>query len=146
MIVPIHWLIRIGDGANFWRSSIYKIWSANSHFTSDKSFIKHVKQGDILWFVKTGGTIVAVATFRKLQERLLPLLSMTNEELGWYGDNTHISDYEIYYDNLFDIMSLGLKSGIKGACPKRKYNTKCQVNCPEVYQQIIRFAGIHRIV
>ncbi len=146
MAVPTHWLIRVGDAQNFWRSMRYKIWSANSRSTNDKGFMKHVKQGDILWFVKTGGQMVAVATFQKLQERLLPLLSLTNEELGWYGDDGTISDYEIHYDNLFDIMSLKLKSGIKGACPKRKYNDKCQVNCPAMYQQIVRFAGVQRVL
>lgn len=146
MCVPTHWLIRVGDAKNFWRSAeTHKIWSANSNSRNDKGFMKSVKQGDILWFVKTGGMLVAVATFQKLQERLLPLLSPTNEELGWEGDKGGVSDYEIHYDNLFDIRNIKENAGIKGACPKRKYNEKCQVNCPALYETIRYFAGVHRV-
>ena len=55
------WILRVGDGKNFIRSSKYRIWGINT-LTSPhgKNFVKNVKPGDRLWFVtsKSHGKIV----------------------------------------------------------------------------------------
>ena len=47
------WILRVGDGENFINSSKYKIWGIQSTNSFGKYFIKHVKIGDRLWFVKS---------------------------------------------------------------------------------------------
>jgi len=59
------WILRCGDGANLKNSSKYRIWGISSTVDTNKHFIKNVKPGDRLWFVKSRsqGKLVAVATY-----------------------------------------------------------------------------------
>ena len=47
------WLLRVGDGENFINSSRYRIWGIQSTSPANKHFIRNVKIGDRLWFVKS---------------------------------------------------------------------------------------------
>lgn len=85
-----HYILRVGDGNNFKNGSNVSIWAVNSR---NKSFLKKVKEGDKLWFVKNkekgdihNGKIIAVADFVSKNERVIgPLIAITpsNDELKW---------------------------------------------------------------
>ena len=61
----VDWILRCGDGENLKNSSKYRIWGISSKISTNKHFLKNVKPGDRLWFVKskTQGKLVAVATY-----------------------------------------------------------------------------------
>lgn len=135
------WILRVGDGFNFIRSSDHKIWGIQSSTSCNKGFLKNVKPGDRLWFVlrKSRGQILGVATYASHNERLFgPCIStLTNEELGWTGCGPDwTSDTEIHYKNLIWLNTNDLYTNIKGAVTIRKYNEKCKVNLPSVYDGI----------
>lgn len=145
-----HWILRVGNGENFINSSKYKIWGIQT-LTSPhgKNFIKNVKVGDILWFVKnkSQGKIIAVATFCYYNNRDFgPLIdiSMTNEELGWLNDETNwISNIEIHYNNLYGLNNCELLTNIKGPTTIRKYDKNCKINLPNEYNFIVKYSKIN---
>ena len=143
-----HWLIRIKDGKNFWNSSKYHIWSADSH--KEKKFLKHVKTGDILWFVtgKSSGHIVAVAVYENSVKRVtgpIVALTRTDEELGWDEEGAKY-DTEIHYSDLINIVSLNLLSRIQGQTNKRLYDCgTCAVDLPDEYTRIQRYRDIRPV-
>jgi hypothetical protein len=143
-----HWLLRIGDGDNFKKSSRKSIWGIDSTSRSgSKSFLKNVKEGDILWFVpsKTPSgpePLVAMATYTTAIKRITgPLIkhSLTNEELGWTEGNW---DMEIHYKNLKNISTCGLYPCIKAALVIRQYPCKCNVNLFEEYINIMKYSHV----
>jgi hypothetical protein len=140
--MPNHWLLRIGDGVHFNASSSKSIWGIQSKHTCSKHFLSTVKEGDILWFVKTNtkGKLVAVATFRSTNKRVLgPLipLTLTDAELGW--DTTPGDwDIEVHYKDLYNLTHLSLLSKIKSPGVIRLYNEKCMVNLIAEYPNIVR--------
>ena len=102
------WLLRVGNGQNFIRSSKFNIWGINT-LTGPfgKSFIKNVRNGDRMWFVTgdSNGKIIAVATYRSHNNRELgPLVNLTqsNADLGWTGGNW-TSDTEVHYTDLYNL-------------------------------------------
>jgi len=129
---PTHWVIRVGDGQNFWNSSPHRRWGTKGRTT--------IKPGDLMWFVtnKSNGHAIAVATFVSLNER--SYTTMTNKELGWTGDGEW--KYELQYDNLYDVSHLHLLTNIKGNNSIRKYNQNCQVNLPTEYGLIVRYSRV----
>lgn len=143
------WLLRVGNGENLKRSSKYKIWGINT-LTSPhgKYFVKNVKPGDRLWFVKSKsqGKILAVATYRSHNERIFgPLIdiSLSNEELGWTGSETVWTfNVEIHYTDLFGLDDSELLTHIKGALTIRKYDEKCSVNLAVEYSYIVRYSKV----
>ncbi len=143
------WILRVGDGENLRRSSKYKIWGIQT-ITSPhgKHFIKNVKHGDRLWFVKSKsqGLVLAVATYVSHNKREFgPLLNitMTNEELGWTGDGIDwTSDIEVHYTDLYNLTQCQLLTHIKGASTIRKYDDKCKVELPVEYNYILRYSKI----
>jgi hypothetical protein len=142
-----HWLLRIGDGENFIRSSKYKIWGVSNTSSDSKHFIKNVKNGDILWFVqgKSKGKIMAVATYSSHNIRELgPLvnLSMSNEELGWNGGPDWTSEIEIHYINLYNLSDCELLTYIKSPKTIRKYDEKCKVDLAVEYNYIIKYIKV----
>ncbi len=142
---PRHWLFRVGNGDHFIASSPKHIWGVLSENGPGTHFKNTVRQGDILWFVKTGGMLIGVATFITNQKRNLgPLVAvtLTNEELGWiHADGNW--DLEIHYKDLYDISGLELNSRIKSPMTIRKYNSeKCQVNLPEEYANIVKYSKV----
>ena len=135
------WLIHVHNGVNFVNSSVYKIWGIKSTSNIGKNFLKSVKDGDRLWFIrhKSQGRIIAMATYRSHNRRETgPLISITmdNEELGWTKGEW---DTEIHYTELYALDDVGLLTQIKGPSPIRKYNEKCQVNLPVEYENIVRY-------
>jgi len=103
------WILRGGNGKNFKSSSKFGIWGIQSSTPTNKYFLKNVKVGDKLWFVKnkSKGKLLGVATYRSNNMRELgPLvnISMTNEELGWTGEGLDwVSDIEIHYSDLYGL-------------------------------------------
>jgi hypothetical protein len=143
------WILRVGDGQNFIHSSKYRIWGIQT-ITSPhgKFFIKNVKPGDRLWFVKSKsqGKIIAVATYRSHNVRELgPLIniSMTNEDLGWIGEGPDwTSDTEIHYTDLYNVSDCQLLTHIKSPTTIRKYDEKCSVELPVEYSYITRYSKV----
>ena len=111
MNMPEHWMVRIGKGDHFVRSSKFSIWGINTKDKSNTSkFIKEATEGDILWFVTSNskGKAIDVSVFKELKKRITgPLinLSLTNEELGW-TDSDGEWDMEINYICLICIREL----------------------------------------
>lgn len=138
-----HWLLRVGDGINFKKSSKYNIWGISQKWIS---FQKEVKIGDILWFVINGnkGKIIAMSTYVSHNERVLgPLIntSFDNNQLGWSGDGNW--NIEIKYDNLYNIEDCELFSNIKNQNSVRKYNKNTiNINLSEEYKLIIKYSKI----
>ena len=138
------WLLRVGDGENVIASKKHKIWGIQSSPRANKYFIKTVKPGDRLWFVKNNshGKLFAVASYDSHNERLFgPLIdiSMTNEELGWRGGPEWTSEIEIHYTDLYILDKYELLTHIKSPLTIRKYDEKCKVNLNEEYKYIMRY-------
>ena len=142
------WILRVGDGNNLKNSSKYRIWGIQSSTSDNKYFIKNVRPGDRLWFVKSKsqGKILAVATYRSHNTREFgPLinLSMTNEELGWCGEGPDwISDTEIHYTDLYGVSECELLTHIHSPKTIRKYNEKCKVDLPLEYNYIVKYSRV----
>lgn len=143
------WLLRVGDGKNLKSSSKYRIWGIQSTSPTNKYFIKNVKQGDRLWFVKSKsqGKLLGVAIYRSHNTRESgPLINtyMTEEELGWIHkeDSDWKSDIEVHYSDLYGLEACDLLTHIKGALTIRKYDEKCRVDLAVEYSNIIRYSKI----
>ena len=142
------WLLRVGDGENLNRSSKYRIWGISSKISTNKYFIKNVKPGYRLWFVKSKsqGNLVAVATYCSHNMRELgPLvdITLTNEELGWTGSGKDwTADVELHYTDLYGLSDCELLTHIKGPATIRKYDEKCRVNLAVEYSYIVRYSRV----
>jgi hypothetical protein len=137
------WLLRVGDGENLKNSFNFGIWGIQSTTPTNKYFIKNVKLGDRLWFVKSKsqGKLLAVATYRSHNRRYSGHLidtCMTEEELGWTNDGPDWeSDTEIHFTDLYGLEQCDLLTHIKGATTIRKYNEKCNVDLAVEYNYIV---------
>lgn len=143
------WILRVGNGDNLVRSSSYRIWGINSKTSFGKHFVKNVRPGDRLWFVKSksNGRVMAVATYRSHNQREYGVLinhSLTNEELGWDNvDTKWVSDVEVHYTDLYNVSNCELLTHIKGTTTIRKYDAlKCKVDLPFEYTCICRYVKI----
>ena len=140
------WLLWIGDGENFKNSSKYRIWGIQSTTPGNKYFLKNVKPGDRLWFVKSKsqGKLLAVATYRSHNIRECGKMTKSEEEeLGWTGNGPDwTSDTEIYYMNLYGLSDCELLTHIKGPATIRKYNEKCRVNLAVEYSYIVCYSRV----
>lgn len=142
------WILRVGDGENFKKSSGFRIWGISSNVNINKHFLKHVKQGDRLWFVKSKsqGKILGVATYRSHNGRELgPLvdISLSDEELGWSGSGTEwTADIELHYLDLYGLNDCDLLTHIKGPSTIRRYDEKCRVNLAVEYSYIVRYSKV----
>ena len=139
-----HWFLRVGDGKNLMNSSKYRIWGIKSTSSCGKHFVKNVKKGDKLWFIKnkSQGKVIAVATYMSHNERLLgPLLNLTrsNEELGWVGEGPDwTSNVEVHYTNLYELHNCNLLTRLKGQSVILKYSReKYEINLSEEYDNIL---------
>ncbi|MHA1510129.1 MAG: hypothetical protein ACTSRX_00245 [Promethearchaeota archaeon] len=146
------WLLRVGDGENFKNSSKFRIWGISSKIPTNKHFLKYVKHGDRLWFVKSKskGKLVAVATYCSYNAREFGNLidiSLSDKELGWNGGGTEWSaDVEVHYTDLYGLNDCELLTHIKGAATIRKYDEKCRVYLAVEYSNIVRYSKIIRWV
>ena len=142
------WILRCGDAENLKNSSKHRIWGISSKTSTNKYFIKNVKPGDRLWFVKSKsqGKIVAVATYHSHNLRELgPLIdiSLTNEELGWSGSGVDwTADVEVHYTDLYGLNDCELLTHIKSLLAIRKHCEKCRVNLPVEYSNIVRYSKV----
>jgi hypothetical protein len=142
------WLLRVGDGKNLKSSSKYRIWGIQSTTPTNKYFLKNIKPGDRLWFVKSKsqGKLIAVAIYRSHNTRETgPLIDtcMTEKELGWTHDGPDWeSDTEIHYSDLYELEKCDLLTHIKGPSTIRKYDDKCRVNLAVEYSYIVRYSKI----
>ena len=142
------WLLRVGDGENFINSSQYRILGIQSTSPSNKHFLKNVKIGDRLWFVKSksNGKVLAVATYRSHNKRDLgPLVNftMTNQELGWSGVGPDwTSDIEVHYSDMYGLSDCEILTHIKGAATIRKYDDNTRVNLAIENNHIVRYSRI----
>jgi hypothetical protein len=142
------WLLRVGDGENFINSSQYRIWGIQSTTPSNKHFLKNVKIGDRLWFVKSksNGKVLAVATYRSHNKRDLgPLVNftMTNQELGWSGEGPDwTSDIEVHYSDMYGLSDCEILTHIQGPSTIRKYDDNTRVNLAIEYNHIVRYSRV----
>jgi hypothetical protein len=143
----VDWLLRIADGENFKRSSIFHIWGIQTTTSPHgKYFVKEVKPGDHLWFVTSNshGKIIAMATYKSHNKREFgPLvdISMTNVELGWTKprDVEQDWDIEVHYSDLYNLEDCELYSRIRCPTVIRKYDEKCKVKLADEYINIKRY-------
>ena len=141
------WLLRVGDGENLRRSSRYRIWGISSRISVGKYFVKNVKPGDRLWFVKSKsqGKLIAVATYRSHNLREFgPLIdvSLTDEQLGWFDPSGGDCNVEVHYSDLYGLSDCDLLSHIKCPSTIRKYDEKCRVNLAVEYSYIVRYSRV----
>ena len=131
-----HYLFRVGDAVNLFRSSEYNMWGINSSSSGAKNLLAKVKPGDCLWFVKgnSKGLLVAAAIFERSVKRVNGQ-DMPFERLGWINIPGSW-DTDIHFKNFKKIENMGLLSQIKSAVNPRIYNSNCLVNLPEIYSQI----------
>lgn len=63
-----NWIIRVGDGDNFMKSSKINVCGIPDNSNASICFINNVKKGDVLWFItsNSGGKIIAVATYEEM--------------------------------------------------------------------------------
>lgn len=146
------WILRAGDGDNLKQSSRYKIWGINSSGSNAKDFLKNVKLGDRLWFVKnkSHGKLIAVATYTSHNKREITgnliTLTRSDEELGWLQNEKTSKvknlDTEVHYNHLYGLNDCELFTYIEGPPPIRKYNNKCKLNLPEEYKNIVKYSKV----
>lgn len=146
-----HYILRVGDGVNFKNSSDVSIWAVKSR---NKSFLKKVKEGDILWFVKNKekgdmypGKIIAVANFVSKNQRIVgPLIAITpnNDELGW-DEKGGFCDVEIHYNNLYNLTDCNLFTGQNNQttiCEYDNIKDNLIVNLIVEYEYISKYSKI----
>ena len=147
--MSVDWILRVGDGKNFLESSKFKIWSLNSNTPYGKYFVKNVKQGDRLWFIKSKskGKIIGVATYNSYNSRILgPLIrvTLTNEELGWTREGLdYTANTEIHYINLYNTNDCDLSLDIKGPLTIRK---NIEFDLETEYNNIVKYSKIKTLI
>ena len=135
-VQPTNWLLRVGDASHLWSSSVFNIWGINSSTSDSKYFLRSVKSGDCLWFVKNNskGLLVAVAIFERFIKRV-DGECMPFEQLGWV--NVPGSwDTDIHFKNFKKTENMVLLSKLNDPRSIIEYTQKCLVNLPEMYSRI----------
>jgi hypothetical protein len=140
------WMFRVGNGKNFKASSKFQIWGIKSSTNFGKHFVKNVKPGDRIWFIKanSNGLILGVAIYRSHNYREFgPLVdsTMTDEELGW-DDTGENCDIEVHYSELRELEDCGLLTHIKFQGSIVEYKDNCKINLPVEYSYISRYRKI----
>lgn len=148
-----HWLIRVGSGDNFARSSKYQIWGVNIKDTHIVRFLKVVLPGDQLWFITKGsnGKAIAVATYvsHNLRENDVeqPLIrtTLTDEELGWDSISGQKCDVEIHYTDLYNVSECDLITGFSIRSTTLRYPSEhCKLDLEKEYANICKYSKITR--
>jgi hypothetical protein len=143
--MPQHWLLRVADGVHFERSQKYMRWGVNSKHSWVPAFLRRVRSGDVLWFIKgkSNGQAIGVATFTQHCPRVLgPLIAITptDEDLGWV-ESRGDWDVEVHYKDLYITDSLNILTNIKSPLVGRLFNSdKCTADLPLEFRNIIRYS------
>jgi hypothetical protein len=117
-----HWLLRIGDGNNFKNSIQHNIWGLKE--INSKSFIKEVKENDVLWFIPTNsnGLLAYVAEYKcSYKENDANNTYDINNLWHKYADYSDTWNIIIEYKNLKNISNRNILSNIKGNSTLRRY-------------------------
>ena len=133
---PAHYLLRVGDGADFLVSRPHKLWGIISKW---KTFLQTVNPGDILWFVRNKrkgddrkGRAIGVATY--VGHRQLP--DDVRVWLGWH-DKYEIA---IDYTDMYDLSGYDTYTEINGQAEIRPYKPSPELlNLPEEYRFIVKY-------
>jgi hypothetical protein len=139
-----HWLVHVGDGINFKKTSSKGLWGMRTKNSHVVHFIRKANTGDQIWFVSKGKQIIATATYTSFNKRVIgDLITMeTNEERGWNGNENW--DIDIHYTDLYNLENIPGKNDFKlkfvNQTMPRMFNLeKEDPNLPELKQQICRF-------
>jgi hypothetical protein len=148
-----HWLIRVGNGDNFIRSSKYQIWGMNANDTHVIRFLKGVLPGDYLWFITKGssGKVIAVATYASQNLRENPIVeplirtTLTDEELGWDNISGKKCGVEIHYTDLYNVRDCDLITGFTIRATTLRYPSEhCKLDLEQEYANICKYCKIAR--
>ncbi len=150
----LDWLVRVGDGANFWKGAAYNIWSAKSKCSRDVHFLNKVQPGDRMWFITkdSHGLLVAVATYvgsTARPEHDLLGLCIGNEKAGWIGEKAFQVDTEISYKDLYDIRGLKLQTNCKdyyGYVRADDPASRCDIALPAEYVNICKYSSVTKML
>jgi len=97
------YIVHVSDAKNFNASKYKNIWCFKRTTACWINFMRNVNPGDLLCFIKNGGTVVGFAEYVGIKPRELgPLISLTitNEELGWTRNGEW--DTELHYKGYVD--------------------------------------------
>jgi len=95
-----NWIIRVGDGDNFMKSSKINVWGIPDNSNASICFINNVKKGDVLWFItsNSGGKIIAVATYYEMLCVIPTPNRFMNSSKNALMDNLSIEDFTYKQD------------------------------------------------
>lgn len=95
-----NWIIRVGDGDNFMKSSKINVWGIPDNSNASICFINNVKKGDVLWFItsNSGGKIIAVATYEEMLCVIPTPNKFMNSSKNALMDNLSIEDFTYKQD------------------------------------------------
>ena len=95
-----NWIIRVGDGDNFMKSSKINVWGIPDNSNASICFINNVKKGDVLWFItsNSGGKIIAVATYEEMLCVIPTPNRFMNSSKNTLMDNLSIEDFTYKQD------------------------------------------------
>jgi len=95
-----NWIIRVGDGDNFMKSSKINVWGIPDNSNASVCFINNVKKGDVLWFItsNSGGKIIAVATYEEMLCVIPTPNKFMNSSKNALMDNLSIEDFTYKQD------------------------------------------------
>ena len=123
---PNHYLLRVGDGTNFYNSK-YPVWGIKRGKLGQlKTQALKINPGDILWFItnkKGGNCVIGMAEFVCLydsqDEPFFPIHTFTNSDIGWVGGEPW--EIQLNYKNLYLIPPHTIEHTVKGQSPLRPY-------------------------
>lgn len=139
-----HYLIRVGNGIDFYKNCMNNIWNYKSKY---RHIVEKMRAGDILWFIQSKknsekkiGKILGVATFSN--HCIKPLCSLRLLETI---DEDNYYDMEIKYYNLYLLENYNLYTNYKYTNPFVNYNLiskNIDIILPLEYKYIKRYLQI----
>jgi hypothetical protein len=71
--------------------------------------------------------------------------TLTDDELGWKGDNLSKYDVEVHYTDMYGLNACDLLTHIRGVMSIRRYTTEsCALNLAVEYGYITRYSKVVR--
>jgi hypothetical protein len=148
-------IVRVGDGENFKKSSPHGCYGVKrGSGGAIKTRVYELKKGSILCFMtskKYGGKIIGMAEFcgayDRQDEPLLQINTMSNEELGWEGNEDW--DIEIHYKNLYDTEKQNIKCCISNGglfFDYEKFKDELKCDLPTHYKNFKFYAEVKSFI